>query len=92
LRDRRSFGAKFRRQVPVGGYVVDFLCHDAKLIVELDGGQHSDCVGDELRTTYLRMAGYEVLRFWNHDLLSNEDGVIERIRESLAIAGQAIEG
>jgi very-short-patch-repair endonuclease len=87
LRDRRLCGAKFRRQVPIGPYIADFLCHDAKLIVELDGGQHAENETDLVRTAHLEAAGYRVLRFWNGDVHTNEDGVVERIREMLLIGG-----
>ena len=87
LRDRRLCGAKFRRQVPIGGYVVDFLCDHARLIVELDGGQHAGSASDEARSTVLKAAGFCILRFWNNDLLTNEAGVLETIKESLEISG-----
>jgi very-short-patch-repair endonuclease len=88
LRARQLHGAKFRRQVPIGNYIADFLCPDAKLIVELDGGQHVDCARDVTRTKELEDAGFVVLRFWNNDVLTNEDGVLERISEMLDISGQ----
>jgi very-short-patch-repair endonuclease len=91
VRGRRLGGAKFRRQAPVGEYVADFLCREAKLIVELDGGQHSDSEKDPSRTAYLELAGYRVLRFWNNDLLNNEDGVVEQILQMLAIAGKTMD-
>jgi very-short-patch-repair endonuclease len=70
LRNRQLEGAKFRFQSPVGPYVVDFLCTEAKLIVELDGGQHGEQIAqDALRTKALEAAGYTVLRFWNNDVL-----------------------
>jgi len=84
LRDRRLDGWKFRRQMPVGRFVVDFLCADAKLIVELDGGQHAtQTEGDAVRTSELEMMGYLVLRFWNNDVLSNRGGVLEEIASTL---------
>jgi very-short-patch-repair endonuclease len=80
VRDRRLDGWKFRRQVPVAGYVVDFLCADAHLIVEVDGGQHAvQAVADAKRTQVLEAAGYLVLRFWNNDVLENIDGVLGEI-------------
>ncbi len=82
LRDRRLEGLKFRRQVPIDRYVVDFLCADARLVVELDGGQHAE--RDETnRTAVLEAMGYLVLRFWNNDVLSNTDGVLEAILNTL---------
>lgn len=90
LRDRRLCGAKFGRQVPIGRYIVDFLCDDARLIVELDGGQHAESRSDEARTAFLEGAGFSVLRFWNNEVLSNTEGVLERIKESLLISGTRI--
>ena len=84
LRDRRLAGVKFRRQVPVGPYVADFVCWDAKLIVELDGGQHADrSTQDERRTRYLESRGFRVIRFWNADLKENADAVVAMIARAL---------
>jgi adenine-specific DNA-methyltransferase len=82
VRDRRLQGFKFRRQATIGPYVVDFLCTEARLIVELDGGQHSEEV-DAKRTAFLEADGYRVLRFWNSDVTESLDGVLERILEIL---------
>ena len=80
LRDRRLAGWKFKRQAPIDRFVVDFFCSDAKLIVELDGGQHDhDRERDADRTRILEAMGYLVLRFWNHDVMRNMDGVLEEI-------------
>ena len=80
LRDRRLGGWKWRRQVVLGPYIVDFYCDAAKLVVEADGGQHSEQVGyDARRTAYLERQGLRVLRFWNHDVLTNSDGVCRMI-------------
>jgi very-short-patch-repair endonuclease len=84
LRDRRLSGFKFRRQVPVGPYIVDFLCVGAKLIVEADGSQHVESPRDKARDTYLESQGWKVLRFWNNEVLQNREGVLETI---LAHAG-----
>ena len=85
LRSRQVAGWKFRRQVPMGGYIVDFLCEDAAVIVELDGGQHGDAITyDEARTKWLHDRGYRVLRFWNNDALSNIDGVLESLTLTLS--------
>ena len=80
LRDRRLDGCKFKRQAPIDRFVVDFFCADAKLIVELDGGQR-DPAGerDRDRTRVLEAMSYLVLRFWNHDVMQNIDGVLEEI-------------
>ena len=84
LRDRRLSGLKFRRQVPVGPYIVDFLCVGARLIVEADGSQHGESRHDEARAAFLAREGWTVLRFWNHDILRSGDSVVETI---LARAG-----
>ncbi len=78
IRRRQLNTQKFRRQSPVGPYVADFLCADHRLIVELDGGQH-DAATDVRRTALLEAQGYRVLRFSNHDVLTNTDGVLETI-------------
>jgi very-short-patch-repair endonuclease len=81
LRNRQMDGAKFRFQSPVGSYVADFLCVEAKLIVELDGGQHgTEIEKDTARTKWIEAAGYSVIRFWNNDVLANTEGVLEVIR------------
>ena len=87
LRRKQIAGHRFRRQAPIGRYVADFVCHDARLIVEVDGGQHGmRIVEDAKRTAWLESQGYRVLRFWNNDVLRNTDGVIERIRSALVNA------
>jgi very-short-patch-repair endonuclease len=87
LRDRRLLGAKFVRQMPIGPYVVDFCCREARLIVELDGGQHAGRAAyDAARTALLRRFGYRVLRFWDNDTLTNTAGVLEGIVEALGAA------
>ena len=87
LRDRRLLGAKFTRQMPIGPYIVDFCCREAKLIVELDGGQHSARAAyDAGRTAFLQALGYRVLRFWDNEALSNTDGMLQRIAEALRTA------
>ncbi len=84
LRDRQVDQAKFRRQYPIGPYIVDFCCVERRLIVELDGGQHADTVeADEQRTNYLKRQGFRVVRFWDNDVLNNMDGVLEAIFEQL---------
>jgi very-short-patch-repair endonuclease len=85
LRNRRQQGWKFRRQHQIDQYIVDFVCPDTGLIVELDGGHHGDQVAyDEMRSTKLIDMGYRVLRFWNNDVLKNTDSVLEAILEALA--------
>jgi very-short-patch-repair endonuclease len=84
LRDRRLAGYKFRRQRSVGPYFADFACLDAKLIVELDGGQHADAIAyDEDRTRFMEAEGFRVLRFWNNDVLKQVDLVKEQILQAL---------
>jgi adenine-specific DNA-methyltransferase len=80
LRNRQLGGWKWKRQVPKGSYIVDFLCVEAALVVELDGGQHADNIAyDERRTAYLESLGLKVLRFWNREVVENLDGVCETI-------------
>lgn len=84
LRNRQLENAKFRFQTQVGDFVPDFLCSEARLIVELDGGQHGVAIEkDAARTLALEAAGYTVIRFWNDDVLGNTDGVLESIRLAL---------
>jgi very-short-patch-repair endonuclease len=76
--------AKFRRQVPFGPYVVDFLSFSGRMIVEVDGGQHAEAAEyDAARTRYLADQGYRVLRFWNNDVIENLDGVLDRLAATL---------
>lgn len=83
LRGRRFVNYKFRRQVPMGRYIVDFFCPAVGLIVELDGSQHAGSSHDEERDGWLRAQGYTVLRVWNSDLNSNRDGVSDLIYAQL---------
>ena len=84
LRNRRMSGRKFRRQVPLLGYVMDFASLDARLIVELDGGQHAERLeADAVRTRALEAAGFIVLRFWNADVFTDLDGVLATIHAAL---------
>lgn len=81
VRGRRLGGLKFKRQEPMGPYIVDFVCHDRRLIVEVDGGQHSQSQQDRIRDGYFDEAGYRVLRFWNDEVMQNADGVAGHILE-----------
>jgi len=83
LRDRRLVGYKFRRQRPIGPFIVDFVCIEHKLVIEADGGQHADNEADESRTAWLQGRGWRVLRFWNNEILANTRGVIETIAAAL---------
>ena len=75
---------KWRRQMPVGPYIVDFACFAERLVIELDGGQHAETAEyDADRTSYLQSQGYRVIRFWNNDVLCNMDGVLARIAAEL---------
>ncbi|MGB3045932.1 MAG: endonuclease domain-containing protein [Xanthobacteraceae bacterium] len=78
--------AHFRRQATIGPYFADFACHTHRLVIEVDGGQHAESTNDATRTAYLEASGYRVLRFWNHDVLGNIDGVLETIIGALRVA------
>jgi very-short-patch-repair endonuclease len=81
LRAHRFMGRKFKRQKPMGRYVVDFVCLEEKLIIELDGGQHAENIEyDQERDSWLRNQGYMVLRFWNNELMNETESVLEQIR------------
>jgi very-short-patch-repair endonuclease len=86
LRASRLQGFKFKRQVPLDKYFADFVCFEAKLIIELDGGQHNENAHDVIRDKALREMGFTVLRFWNNDVLQNLEGVKLAIVEALSIA------
>ena len=87
LRDRRLQGVKFKRQKPIAGYIVDFVALDLKLIVEIDGGQHAEKLReDAMRTKLPEESGYHVVRFWNHDVLGNIEGVLESVIQELNIS------
>jgi very-short-patch-repair endonuclease len=84
LRAKQIEGYKFRRQDPMGRYIVDFACHEKRIVIEVDGGQHvQDKERDRERDQWLKEQGYNVLRFWNNEVLQNIEGVLEAIRNSL---------
>lgn len=84
LRNRQLAGFKFRRQCVIEPYIVDFVCLEAKLVVELDGGQHqAQAEYDHVRLQYLTARGFEVSRFWNNEVLSNTEGVLESVATKL---------
>jgi very-short-patch-repair endonuclease len=85
LRSRALGGYKFVRQEPIGPYVVDFLCRERRLIVEIDGGQHASSKTDELRDQWLLGRYYRILRFWNNDVIANMTGVLETIANALEV-------
>ncbi|WP_082511619.1 endonuclease domain-containing protein [Devosia sp. Leaf420] len=83
LRSRRFLGFKFRRQFPVGNYIADFICLEARLIIEADGSQHAESPRDLTRDTYLRAQNFHLLRLWNNDILASPDAVAETIWATL---------
>ena len=86
LRDRRLAGVKFRRQMPIGPYIVDFISLEQKLIIEVDGSQHNETAGrqnDGARTAYLNQQGFRVIRVWNNDVLSRMEAVLKLLLLSL---------
>ncbi|MBW3781691.1 endonuclease domain-containing protein [Aeromonas veronii] len=86
LRNRRLAGLKFRRQMPIGPYVVDFICLEQGLVIEVDGSQHGTLANqmhDEARTAYLNQQGFRVIRVWNNDVLSRMEVVLAHIWLSL---------
>ncbi len=86
LRAKRFYNYKFKRQVPIGNYIVDFLCKEKNLIVEIDGGQHNETLNkikDIKRTNYLESKGYKVIRFWNSEVWDNIEGVCDILKREL---------
>ena len=87
LRNKQLDGVKFRRQQPIGPYIADFVSFEKKLILEIDGGQHNEEGAgrkqDEDRTKWLQESGYRVLRFWNNEVLSNTEAVLQKIMIAL---------
>lgn len=87
LRDRRFDGLKFRRQVPIGRYVADFACYDAKVILELDGSQHAGRLRDQVRDADLKQRGFDVVRVWNNELFLDPDAVMRAIQMAVERQG-----
>ena len=84
VRNRKLGGYRFRRQVPIGPYIVDFVCPSAKLVVEVDGGQHQERIADDdQRTRWLESKGYRMFRVWNSDVLRNVVGVLTAVLAEL---------
>ncbi len=81
---RRLEGFKFRRQVPFQNYILDFVCFDSKIVIEVDGGQHFDSKRDEQRDAHLQREGFRVLRYWNNDILQRSASVREDIFSHIA--------
>ena len=95
VRAHRLNGASFRRQTPIGPFIVDFVCHDSRLIIEIDGAQHFEAEhekSDARRDAYLRARGYRVLRFNNHDVMTNRQGVLEAISAALGASPSPASG
>jgi len=89
LRNRQIDGIKFRRQRPIGRYIVDFVAIERNLIIELDGGQHATSIdADRVRAQQLSVMGFRVVRFWNNQVLLNPEEVIMEIRKALAPTSQ----
>jgi very-short-patch-repair endonuclease len=85
IRNRQLMGFKFRRQAPIGKYIVDFVCFEHRLVIELDGGQHAvNQDYDHSRSEWLLSQGFKVIRFWNHDVMNNIEGIKDVIALNLA--------
>jgi very-short-patch-repair endonuclease len=87
LRGRRFLAWKFRRQTPVGPYIADFLCFEARLIVEVDGGQHAENVRDVARDRWFAENGFRVLRLWNHEVLKSKSAALDAVFAALSVVG-----
>ena len=88
IRNRKFYGYRFLRQYIIGNYIVDFLCKEKNIIIEIDGGQHNqidDINYDNKRTEYLNSKGYIVIRFWNNDVDNNMQGVFDKLKEVFCI-------
>jgi very-short-patch-repair endonuclease len=83
LRTKRLAGFKFKRQLPIDGFIVDFACPKRRLIIEADGGQHCESDYDIERDAHLTGQGFRILRFWNNDIFNNEEGVLTSILDAL---------
>src|SRR5665811_978930 len=80
---RWDIPAKFRRQEPIGRYICDFVCYQHRLIIELDGGQHLDSEHGRVRDAWLRSQGFEIIRFWNEEVMHETDAVLEAIYNTI---------
>jgi very-short-patch-repair endonuclease len=83
LRRKQIEGHRFRKQVPIRKYNVDLACLEARLVIEVDGSQHAESPRDQERDAWLRAQNFRVLRFWNNDVLQNQEGVIQLVLEAL---------
>ena len=89
LKNKSFYGYKFRRQYPIGNYIVDFICCSEKIVIEIDGGQHNSLENieyDKQRTCYLESQGYKVLRFWNNDINDNISGVYKKLQQEFKVS------
>jgi very-short-patch-repair endonuclease len=84
LRDRRFVNFKSRRQVSIGPFIADFVCYDARVVIEVDGGQHAESMSDVQRDRWFAANDFIVVRFWNNDVLSNREGVLTSLLETLS--------
>ena len=88
LRNKQFYGYKFLRQYPIEPYIVDFICREKKIIIEIDGGQHNqpaEIEYDKTRSIFLNSKGYKVIRFWNHEIDTNIDGVYQTLQKEFNI-------
>ena len=88
FRNHNFYGYEIRRQSPIWKYIVDFVCREKKIIIEIDGGQHNtpdNILADEQRTKYLEAKGYKVIRFWNNEIIKNIDGVYQKLKNEFGI-------
>ena len=90
LRAHRFAGHKFKRQQPIGNYILDFVCFEARLVIEVDGGQHLESASDKRRDEWVKSQGFLVLRFWNNEVFQNLEGVLMRILEALPPSPQPL--
>lgn len=88
LKNKQFYGYKFLRQYVIGSYIVDFICREKKIIIEIDGGQHNETYNinyDNERTVFLNHLGYKVIRFWNNEITENIEGVYLKLKEEFEI-------
>ena len=86
LKNHQFHSLKFKRQQPIGNYIVDFICKEAKIIIEVDGGQHNEkeiIEADNEKTAFLESKGYKVIRFWNNEVYENIEGIIKRLEKEI---------
>ncbi|CDZ60640.1 Hypothetical protein NGAL_HAMBI2605_11300 [Neorhizobium galegae bv. orientalis] len=88
VRNRQIGGFKFKRQVPLDGYILDFVCFEGRLIIEVDGGLHAGSISDEIRDAYFQSQGFRILRFWNDEAVTNLDGAVLTILAELKNGGE----